>query len=230
MGDAQWTARYNSHRTLISMRRNQRNTPGRRFNPLREIVADQKRAADAARSRDRAEQLKTNLPSLIEDQVGEHLQKLESKLLNDFKQMGQKAIDESTAVLTEQLSDRIDTLEQISSIQSKTIINLRDSSKAADQMVSSVVNNIERTLSEAVPGFRLEAAQYAQPQISAQTEVVKADPRELEELKGKYGFCPNCTSTNVRRAYRQGLWEEFLRLFFIAPFRCRACRHKFYRF
>ena len=212
------------------MRRNQRNTPGRRINPLREIVMDQKRTADAARSRDRAEQLKANLPSLIEDRVGEHLQKLESKLLKDFKQMGQKAIDESTAVLTEQLSDRIETLEQISSIQSKTIINLRDSSKAADQMVSSVVNNIEKTLSEAVPGFRLEAAQYAQPQIAAQTDVVKANPRELVELKGKYGFCPNCTSTNVRRAYRQGLWEEFLRLFFIAPFRCRACRHKFYRF
>jgi hypothetical protein len=212
------------------MRRNQRNAPGRRINPLREIVADQKRAAEAARSRDRADQLKANLPSLIEDQVGEHLQKLESKLLKDFKQMGQKAIDESTAVLSEQLSDRIETLEQISSLQSKTIINLRDSSKAADQMVSSVVNNIEKTLAEAVPGFRLEAAQYGQPQIAAQTDVVKADPQELAELKGKHGFCPNCTSTNVRRAYRQGLWEEFLRLFFIAPFRCRACRHKFYRF
>jgi hypothetical protein len=230
MGDAQWSAGYNSQRTLISMRRSQRNTPGRRLNPLREMVTDQKRAAEAVRTRERAERLKANLPALIEDQVGEHLQKLETKLLKDFKQMGQKALDESTAVLSEQLSDRIDTLEQISSIQSKTIVNLRDSSKAADQKVSSVVNSIERTLAEAVPGFRLEASQYAQPQIEAETEVIKADPRELEELKGKYGFCPNCTSTNVRRAYRHGLWEEFLRLFFIAPFRCRACRHKFYRF
>jgi hypothetical protein len=212
------------------MRRNQRNTPARRSNPLREMVTDQKRAAEAARMRDRAEQLKANLPGLIEDQVGEHLQKLETKLLKDFKQMGQKAIDESTAVLNEQLSDRIETLEQISSIQSKTIVNLRDSSKSADQKVSAVVNTIEKTLSEAVPGFRLEAAQYPQPQIEAQTDVVRADLQEFEGLKGKYGFCPNCTSTNVRRAYRHGLWEEFLRLFFIAPFRCRACRHKFYRF
>ena len=212
------------------MRRNQRNTPARRSNPLREMVTDQKRAAEAARMRDRAEQLKANLPGLIEDQVGEHLQKLETKLLKDFKQMGQKAIDEITAVLNEQLSDRIETLEQISSIQSKTIVNLRDSSKSADQKVSAVVNTIEKTLSEAVPGFRLEAAQYPQPQIEAQTDVVRADLQEFEGLKGKYGFCPNCTSTNVRRAYRHGLWEEFLRLFFIAPFRCRACRHKFYRF
>jgi len=215
------------------MRRNQRNAPGRRPNPLREMVEEQKRAAEAARNRQRAEELKANLPSLIEDRVGEHIQKLETKLLSDFKQMGQKAIEESTAVLNEQLSERIETLEQISSIQSKTIVNLRDSSKIADQKVSSVVNSIEKTLGEAVPGFRLEASQFAAPQIepnTSNTEMVKADPRDIEESKGKYGFCPNCTSTNVRRAYRQGLWEEFLRLFFIAPFRCRACRHKFYRF
>jgi hypothetical protein len=212
------------------MRRNQRNTPGRRLNPLREMLTDQKRTAEAARTRERAEQLKADLPSLIEDQVGEHIQKLENKLLHDFRQMGQRAIDESTAVLNDQLSERIETLEQISSIQSRTIVNLRDSSKAADQKVSSVVNNIEKTLADAVPGFRLEASQYAIPQIEPRTEVIKADPLDLEELKGKHGFCPNCTSTNVRRAYRHGLWEEFLRLFFIAPFRCRACRHKFYRF
>jgi len=219
-----------SERTPNSMRRNQRNSPSRRTNPLRDMVADQKRAAEAARARDRAQQLKAELPSLIEDQVGEHIQKLETKLLKDFKQMGQRAIEESTAVLNEQLSDRIETLEQISSIQSRTIVNLRDSSKAAEQKVSSAVDSIEKTLSGAVPGFRLEASQFAQPQIEAQTELIKSDAMEIEDLKGKYGFCPNCTSTNVRRAYRKGLWEEFLRLFFIAPFRCRACRHKFYRF
>jgi hypothetical protein len=230
MGDAQLTAGYNSQKTPINMRRNQRNTPGRRINPLREMVTDQKRAAETARTRERAEKLKANLPTLIEDRVGEHLQKLETKLLKDFKQMGQKAIDESTAVLSEQLTDRIETLEQISSIQSKTLVNLRDSSKSADQKVSAVVNSIEKTLSEAVPGFRLEAAQFPQPQIAAAMEIINAGPQELEGLKGKYGFCPHCTSTKVRRAYRHGLFEEFLRLFFIAPFRCRACRHKFYRF
>jgi hypothetical protein len=212
------------------MRRYQRNPPGRRPNPLREMFADQRRAAEAARNREHAEQLKANLPTLIDDQVGEHIQKLETKLLHDFKEMGQKAIEESTAVLNEQLSERIETLEQISSIQSRTIVNLRDSSKAADQKVTSVVNSIEKTLSEAVPGFRLEASQFPVPQIETHTEVVKADPREIDEVDPRYGFCPNCTSTNVRRAYRHGLWEEFLRLFFIAPFRCRACRHKFYRF
>jgi hypothetical protein len=216
------------------MRRNQKNTPGRRLNPLREMVTDQKRSAEVARTRERADRLKAELPSLIENQVGEHIQRLEDRLLKNFETMGRKALDESTAVLNDQLSSRIETLEQISSIQSRTIVNLRDSSKSAEQKVSLVVNSIEKTLAEAVPGFRLEASQYPVPQLEThtetQTELVKADPQELEGLRGKYGFCPNCTSTNVRRAYRHGVWEEFLRLFFIAPFRCRACRHKFYRF
>lgn len=208
---------------------------GRRNNPLRDLLASQKRAAELARERERAQQLNAELPSLIENRVGEHLQKLETRLLKDFQEMGQKAVDQSTAVLSDQLSDRIETLEQISSIQSQTIVNLRDSSKAADQKVSSVVQNIEKSLAAAVPGFQLEAAKYPQAQIpeapgqEPRTELIRSEPEDMEEV-GKYGFCPNCTSTNVRRAYRKGIWEEILRIFFLAPFRCRACRHKFYRF
>jgi hypothetical protein len=215
------------------MRRYLRNRP-RRANPLRDVVAGQKRAADVARDRERAEQLRAELPSLIENRVGEHLQKLETKLLKDFQQMGQKAMDESTAVLSDQLTERIGTLEQISSIQSRTIGSLRDSSQVADQQVSAVVNSIERSLSAAVPGgFELEApkyppAQIAEPLEARRTELIRSEPEDMSEA-GKHGFCPKCTSTNVRRAYRKGIWEEILRVFFLAPFRCRACRHKFYR-
>jgi hypothetical protein len=213
------------------MRRNPRNSSGRRVNPLRELAAEQRRMVEIARNRDRAERLRAELPSLIEDRVGDHIQKLENRLLSDFKEMGQRAMDQSTAVLNEQLGERLETLEQISSIQSRTIVSLRDSSKVADQKVSAVVNSIENTLSNVVPGFRLAAPQHPQPQIeTARTEFVQTDPDDPDDAKGKYGFCPNCTSTNVRRANRQGLWEEVLRLFFLAPFRCRACRHKFYRF
>jgi len=212
------------------MRRNQRSPVARRLNPMRELMAEQQRSAQAARARMRAEKLKSELPTLIEDHVGEQIQKLESRLLNDFRQLGKKAVEESTAVLNDQLSERIKTLEQVSSIQSRTITNLRDSSKVAEQKVSSVVNTMEKTLSDAVPGFRLEASRYATPLIEPSTELVKTEPVEIDMPKTRYGFCPNCTSTNVRRAYRQGMFEEFLRLFFIAPFRCRACRHKFYRF
>jgi uncharacterized coiled-coil protein SlyX len=222
------------------MSRNQRFTPGQRPNPLRDLVAEKQRSAEIARARVRAEQLKADLPSMITEQVGEHMQKLENKLLKDFQTLGQKAIEESTTVLNDTLNDRIETLEQISAIQSRTLTNLRDSSRIAEQKVSSVVDNIEKTLAGAVPGFRLEPSAFAAPLLggtasplldsSANGEMVVADSQELEDVSGRHGFCPKCTSTRIRRANRAGIWEEFLRLFFIAPFRCRACRHKFYRF
>jgi hypothetical protein len=199
------------------------------------MVTEQQRAAEAARSRARVEQLKTELPAMIEDQVGEHFQKLEDKLLKDFQEIGQKAIEESTAAISEQLNERIETLEEISALQSQTITQLRDTSRIADKKVTSVVNSIEKTLSGVVPGFQLEPSAFipssAPPLLEeSNTGLVPADPHELEEVIGKYGFCPKCTSTKIRRAYRHGVWENLLRLFFIAPFRCRACRHKFYRF
>lgn len=197
---------------------------------MRELVAEQQRSAQAARARIRAEKLKAELPSIIEDHVGEQIQKLEGRLLSDFRQLGKKAVEESTAILSEQLSERIQTLERVSSMQSRTITHLRDSSKVAEQKVGMVVNTIEKTLSDAVPGFRLEASRYPTPQIEPHSDEIIAAPVEIDEPKSRFGFCPNCTSTNIRRAYRQGMFEEFLRLFFIAPFRCRSCRHKFYRF
>jgi hypothetical protein len=221
-----------SDRTLNGMRRSNRNSLARRPNPFRDLAAGQRRSRPGAeletlRTQQQAARLKAELPALIEDRVGEHIQKLETRLLKDFEQMGQRAVDESTAVLSESLNDRLETLEQISSIQSKTIVNLRDSSRAAEQKVSSVVNSIEKTLSNAVPGFRLEPSRYAQPQI----EKPAVDTLDHDDNDGgKHGFCPCCTSTNVRRAYRHGLWEQMLRAFFFAPSRCRACRQKFYKF
>ncbi len=212
----------------------------RRGNPIRDLVAEKQRAAEIARSRQRVEMLNADLPAIIQGQVGEHMQRLEDKLVSDFRSIGQRAIEESTAALNDQLQDRIQSLERVSALQTKSLNNLRDSSRVAEQKVSSVVDSIERSIAGAVPGFKLEPAQFAQPQLSgyshpqfqlnSRTEVVKATPQDLEESEGKYGFCPSCTSTNIRRATRSGLFEEFLRLFFIAPFRCRACRHKFFKF
>lgn len=216
--------------------RSTRNTPpGGRPNPLRQLIAEKQRDAELARSHQHVERLKGDLPSIVSEQVDQQMERLESKLVEEFKELGQRAAEQSAQVLTEQLAGRLDTLEQISALQSRSIQNLTSSSRVAEKKVGDVVDNIERALSDAVPGgFQLEPLQSPsarRPEFA--TELVKADTREVRELDdmppGKYVFCPNCTSTKVRRAYRQGLWEEFLRLFFIAPFRCRACRHKFYR-
>ena len=210
--------------------------PSRRPNPLRDLVAEKQRSAAIARERARAEQFKEDLPSMITEQVGEHMQKLETKLLKDFETLGKRAIEESTNVLTETLGDRLDSLEKVSAIQSQTLASLRDSSKVAEERVSTAVNSIEKTLSGAVPGFRLEPSAFSAPTMASpllesagpSAELIRPE-HEPEDFEGRL-YCPKCTSTRIRRANRSGMFEEMLRLFFIAPFRCRACRHKFYRF
>ncbi len=226
--------------------RRPRNSPARSSNPLRDLFAERNRAAEMARARRRndavrvdpvRESIREDLPSLIDAKVGEQMDRLETKLVEGFKEMGQRVVEQSTIALTNQLEGRITQLEKISVLQTETINHLRDSSKAAEQKVSGVVNSIEKALSEAVPGFRLAPPspnlppQLAPPSAGDHNkELVKAQTRSVEDGRTPNTYCPKCTSANVRRATRAGMWEEFLRLFFIAPFRCRACRHKFYKF
>ena len=213
--------------------RRPRNSPGRISNPLRDLLSDRNRTAEANRGRQRDRSLNDDLPSLIDERVGQQMDKLETRLVDGFREMGERVVAESTAALTSTLDGRITQLEQISVLQTDTINRLRDSSKASEEKVSGVVDSIEKALGDAVPGFRLAPPSHLPPQLTTgadQREMVKSQDRSIEGFRVPNAFCPKCTSINVRRASRSGVWEEFLRLFFIAPFRCRACRHKFYRF
>ena len=224
---------------MATTRRTPRNII-RRPSPIRDLLAEKQRAVELARARQNSVDLTAELPSLIETHVGEQMQRLEEKLVNDFRQLGKFAVEESTTVLNDKLQERIQTLEEVSAMQTKTLASLRDSSRVAGNRMGSAIDSIERSLSDAVPGLQFDPPAvsptthpgYAHPQfqLDRSEQVVKADPRDVEEFVGSYGFCPSCTSTDIRRANRQGLFEEFLRLFFIAPFRCRACRHKFFKF
>lgn len=213
--------------------RRPRNSPGRTSNPLRDLLADRSRASEAARVRQREREIREELPSLIDERVGAQMDKLETKLVEGFREMGQRVVEESTEALTSSLDGRITQLEQISQVQTETINQLRDSSKESEQKVSGVVDTIEKALSDAVPGFRLSPPSHLPRQLNSPTDaraLAKPPERSIEGARVSNAFCPRCTSIDVRRANRSGIWEEFLRLFFIAPFRCRACRHKFYRF
>lgn len=42
--------------------------------------------------------------------------------------------------------------------------------------------------------------------------------------------CPKCHSDAIRRTHRQGMKERLWSLFFVYPYRCRKCSHRFLRF
>jgi len=43
----------------------------------------------------------------------------------------------------------------------------------------------------------------------------------------KSPVCPNCHKEYVIRVHRRGVWERFLSLFYIYPFRCQLCGSRF---
>jgi hypothetical protein len=43
-------------------------------------------------------------------------------------------------------------------------------------------------------------------------------------------LCPRCGKTRIRPSLQSGMIDSLLRLMLLAPFRCRACRARFYRF
>ena len=40
-------------------------------------------------------------------------------------------------------------------------------------------------------------------------------------------LCPRCSREYVKRVSRVGFWERFMSLFYVYPFRCQLCGHRF---
>src|SRR5690242_13029647 len=55
-------------------------------------------------------------------------------------------------------------------------------------------------------------------------------PPDNRDVVAETKICPRCGWSNIRPSPRRGLIDGFMALFFLAPFRCRNCRHRFYRF
>jgi predicted Zn-ribbon and HTH transcriptional regulator len=170
-----------------------------------------------------------DLNSLIEQQVGRRFEQLESRLIRDLQVLGDKAVEESARALNQQLGQRLHALEGASSFHSAALASIGSATRKAEQDVKSAVTHIEQTLSEAGPGFQLDPPSHSR-RLTERRALVKEDCAPENENTGYPSvYCPRCTSTHIRRANRANAFEHFLRLFSIAPFRCRACRYRFYR-
>jgi hypothetical protein len=42
--------------------------------------------------------------------------------------------------------------------------------------------------------------------------------------------CPKCRETSIRKSHRRMLFDFLFRSIGMAPYRCNACEHRFFRF
>ena len=146
--------------------------------------------------------------SLIEQQVGRQFQQFELELLRNFQRVTEHIAQENARALADQIENRLQTLENISARQSAMLARL----SAPGQLAGA------------------PALETAAVPDSADGTVIVDEPARVNAIEYPSLYCPRCMGRHIRRANRANLFEECLRLLGIAPFRCRACRHKFYRF
>jgi hypothetical protein len=150
-----------------------------------------------------AAELELGVHALIEQQIGRHFEQFEIALLRNFQRVTAYIAHENAKALGNQLENRIQILELLSARQSATLARL----SAPDE--TSGPNGIMPWL----------------PAPDPQVDVTPAP----EAIEYPSLICPRCSSNHVRRASRSSFFEEFIRLVGMAPYRCRGCRHRFYR-
>jgi hypothetical protein len=149
--------------------------------------------------------------SLVEQQVGRHFEQFEIALLKNFQRVTEHIAQENARALADQLESRLQMLESISARQSAILARL----SAPGQLAGAPMAATTR-----------EAEDQPEPAggISGPDEPSRSNVVEYPSL-----HCPRCTSRHIRRASRTNFFEQCMRLLGMAPFRCRSCRHKFYR-
>ena len=151
--------------------------------------------------------------SLVEQQIGRHFAQFEIELLKNFQRVTEHIAQENARALADQIEDRLQMLESISARQAALLARLSVPGQLAGVPVEpeTVASEDKR-----MPDFAGIASLPQEPD--------RGNAVEYPSLS-----CPRCTSRHIRRATRSNFLEQSMRLFGLAPFRCRSCRHKFYR-
>jgi len=179
------------------------------YNPLQQdFVSRQRRVNPEAVPLPEAQQ-EFGVRSLIEQQVGRQFQQFELELLRNFQRVTEHIAQENARALADQIESRLQTLENISVRQSAMLARL----SAPGQLAGAPALETAAVMSD-----------------SAEGTVILDEPSRVNAVEYPSLYCPRCMGRHIRRANRANLFEECLRLLGIAPFRCRGCRHKFYRF
>lgn len=185
------------------MRANQSGIPKGDSKPASTLISDAVQSAGS---------LPDDLAHLVEAQIDARMDSLGKTLLQRIFAHNRKVVEDAAAGANEQVNQRIEVLERNARAQLRALSNLQQSARTTAQKVDLAVTAIDRTLAP---------AQTPAPPTNAE--------RERQLRRGTF-VCWKCTSTDIRRSAPEGFYDGLLRLFFLAPFRCKKCFYRFYRF
>jgi PilZ domain len=63
--------------------------------------------------------------------------------------------------------------------------------------------------------------------VSPPSSILKTSSGRKQEIVMPDPLCPNCSRKYVKRVHRENILERVLSIFFIYPFRCQLCGHRF---
>src|SRR5499433_4610648 len=218
---------------------------------IKALEAEQQRLLDQLET---SESLLSKAASQFQE-VAERDLKLESQLAESRQQvdkltMKNNELLEMTNSLSSKLAARERTVEELQTLQDRLPgiesdnQRLRSATQELQEQIANVKTQLgttESRFSEAVT----QAREIAEHNTKLQTEVselnhqLKASQKTIKELEaeqqrlGSKGdiqmpqpVCPKCSSDYVERAHRVGL-ERLISFFYIYPFRCQPCGHRF---
>jgi chromosome segregation ATPase len=218
---------------------------------IRELEAEQQHLLDQLQT---SESLLSKTGSQYKEVAGRDLQ-LESELAESRQQMDKLMMKnnellEMTNSLSSKLAARERTVEELQTIQDRLrgIESDNQRLRSANQELQEEIANVKTQLETTESRFNeavTQAREIAEHNTKLQTEVselnhqLQASQKTIKELEaqqqplGSKGdiqmpqpVCPKCSSDYVKRVSRIGA-EHLISLFYIYPFRCQPCGHRF---
>ena len=207
---------------------------------IKELEAGQQHLSDQLRV---SESLLSETTSQYKEVADRNVQ-LESDLDESRQQIDKLVVKNNellgmTSSLSSKLAARERTLEELQTIQDRLpgIESDNQRLRSANQELQQEIANLKTQLATTESGFNEAVTQARettgydtklQTEVSELNHQLQAGQETIKEPEQQSLVCPKCSSDHVKRVSRIG-HERLISLFYIYPFRCEACRHRFRR-
>ena len=150
--------------------------------PVRVAELDQRAGAALDQVRSNFEDLKQELPSMVEAAVTARLADLEARLKADARASWDRAVSVFETTIEQRVSDHMGSLEKVLSEQSSAIASLRARSAETDVNLQRLIVSIDR-LCQVAPMLSTQASPPAPESVVGGPQLVKESERESKRQR-----------------------------------------------